>query len=810
MSKFYSKLTYGFVASAALLCSSGVFAQVCDPTSTGNYTEVVDADGNSWYTLDIDDGFGNITPGIDTNGGFGYVDGTGQQIPNRFTEMGTHGVGETLRVNGFTGNFSTIDPFDPSLELDKRDLDYIHIKLTSACYLNIAMSMSDANGDPVSADNNTTGGLIFYRWGDPLTDPYGELAGDGSAGNGFFYGDFGFECPQLVKYVLPNGDDQPRFSVPAGDLIFLVYVPFDSQLNGGTRTLVGPMAWGLNIEISGYDFAQCGSTVAFSHDCVTISSQPGCSDGQCCDTVCNGGFAACCETAWDASCVQNGVDLCGNFIYSCDILASIVENDCVGSATSVTAFPTTIAFDNTAATQDGPNDVTRLCTSQMKHDLWYVVGPVPANGELTVSMCGLGNPFGTDTNGDGTIDNFPADSVINVFNLGISPNMSNPQEDLPNQYIGCSDDNCTDSGAIDPDTGLPAVDAGGSSSVKVTGVESGNYVLIAVGQFEPVTADPDTTSPEGFAASMTIDFSPVFVDSGLQTYALVDGGGSNVGLISGAASEANPKRWIFVPFEMTTAGTITNFNFAGGGGPDTGVQPNLIQYKIIARDTNGGAYGASKRPFGDGNFDASQVLFEGSEAFNVADYSDIGDQCSSGCGRYFVTLSNSFVLQPGSYYFTLYGDDADGGATWVSWLMYGEKSLPQVTTSAVNIPADEAANPAFFGDFAANTAFGWRSIGVGPRFCFYTLGPTYSSRADLPAGILYGCAFNMGGSLNTAPPCPTDLNGDTFTDSADLGSLLGSFGPCDLGTPGDFNDDLFIDSADLGTMLGSFGPCPTE
>ena len=47
MSKFYSKLTYGFVASAALLCSSGVFAQVCDPTSTGNYTEVVDGDGNS-------------------------------------------------------------------------------------------------------------------------------------------------------------------------------------------------------------------------------------------------------------------------------------------------------------------------------------------------------------------------------------------------------------------------------------------------------------------------------------------------------------------------------------------------------------------------------------------------------------------------------------------------------------------------------------------------------------------------------------------------------------------------------------------
>ena len=64
-----------------------------------------------------------------------------------------------------------------------------------------------------------------------------------------------------------------------------------------------------------------------------------------------------------------------------------------------------------------------------------------------------------------------------------------------------------------------------------------------------------------------------------------------------------------------------------------------------------------------------------------------------------------------------------------------------------------------------------------------------------------------GGIVNL---CPTDLNGDTFTDSSDMGSLLGSFGTCEPGTAGDFNGDLFIDSADLGTMLGSFGACPTE
>lgn len=144
MSKFYSKLAYGFVASTAFLCSSGAFAQVCNATTVGGYTEVVDGDGNSWYTLDIDDGFGNVTQGIDTNGGFGYIDAvTGAQVPNRFTELGTHSVGQTLRVNGFTGNFNSTDPFDPALELDKRDLDYMHIKLTTAGYLTIDLSMND-------------------------------------------------------------------------------------------------------------------------------------------------------------------------------------------------------------------------------------------------------------------------------------------------------------------------------------------------------------------------------------------------------------------------------------------------------------------------------------------------------------------------------------------------------------------------------------------------------------------------------------------------------------------------------------------
>ena len=63
---------------------------------------------------------------------------------------------------------------------------------------------------------------------------------------------------------------------------------------------------------------------------------------------------------------------------------------------------------------------------------------------------------------------------------------------------------------------------------------------------------------------------------------------------------------------------------------------------------------------------------------------------------------------------------------------------------------------------------------------------------------------------NLVSACVCDLNQDRTVDSADFGTLLGSFGPCQSGDPGDFNFDAAIDSSDLGTMLGNFGPCPSD
>ncbi|HMN96421.1 MAG TPA: hypothetical protein PKC43_11185 [Phycisphaerales bacterium] len=57
-------------------------------------------------------------------------------------------------------------------------------------------------------------------------------------------------------------------------------------------------------------------------------------------------------------------------------------------------------------------------------------------------------------------------------------------------------------------------------------------------------------------------------------------------------------------------------------------------------------------------------------------------------------------------------------------------------------------------------------------------------------------------------PCQGDINGDDVVDGADLGQLLGAWGPVDEGAPEDLNGDGVVDGADLGILLGSWGPCP--
>jgi hypothetical protein len=76
-------------------------------------------------------------------------------------------------------------------------------------------------------------------------------------------------------------------------------------------------------------------------------------------------------------------------------------------------------------------------------------------------------------------------------------------------------------------------------------------------------------------------------------------------------------------------------------------------------------------------------------------------------------------------------------------------------------------------------------------------------RAD--ANNVYGQRINADGTLGYAEQAnPGDFNNDGHVDGADLGSLLGSWGPC-AGCPQDLNGDGQVDGADLGTLLGLWG-----
>jgi alpha-tubulin suppressor-like RCC1 family protein len=118
------------------------------------------------------------------------------------------------------------------------------------------------------------------------------------------------------------------------------------------------------------------------------------------------------------------------------------------------------------------------------------------------------------------------------------------------------------------------------------------------------------------------------------------------------------------------------------------------------------------------------------------------------------------------------------------------------------------------------------SIAVDPAAC----GGTSWIRAELSYnnalppdcnanGLIDSCEIAAGYSPDTngngvvdaceAPlnACAPDLNGDGTVNGADLGALLGAWGPASTGAAVDLNADGVVNGADLGALLGAWGPC---
>ncbi len=77
----------------------------------------------------------------------------------------------------------------------------------------------------------------------------------------------------------------------------------------------------------------------------------------------------------------------------------------------------------------------------------------------------------------------------------------------------------------------------------------------------------------------------------------------------------------------------------------------------------------------------------------------------------------------------------------------------------------------------------------------------------VPQNDDFRASIERSASQGSSPGCcPGDVNCDGEIDGADLGLLLGSWGPCG-GCPADINGDGQVNGADLGLMLGAWGPC---
>lgn len=162
--------------------------------------------------------------------------------------------------------------------------------------------------------------------------------------------------------------------------------------------------------------------------------------------------------------------------------------------------------------------------------------------------------------------------------------------------------------------------------------------------------------------------------------------------------------------------------------------------------------------------------------------------------------------------------------------------FPATPVTAVKVNTDNAANPGLGGWWVAARFRGDSTTLAGKNYLrigYASLSGTSWNgfgRIDPTTG-LFGASWWFGVYANntTASPqprparmvaesygtigvppsnCPADLNGDHVVNGADLGLLLGAWGPCP-GTPctGDINLDGEVNGADLGLLLGAWGPC---
>jgi hypothetical protein len=742
--------------------------------------------------------------------------------------------GQTLKVNGLLGRWADSPASGEAAAggIDS-DTDWYKIKLDAPGRLVIRGTAGNDDGSgnitPWSWDAETSLGnrfIMLVYSADGADQYYGRSSGVTG-------------CLEAFS-PLPNGQSVAYVYVPAGEYA----IGFDTRYaeSGGTTAeqtdpkYAGPV--NLSFEITNLPLAYevCGTATTA---CDEPGATAGCADAACCDLVCTA-IAACCETAWDQSCFDQGVVDCGLFQYACDG-SSPVPNDCVGNFQWIDmgdGEAKSASFDLEGALTDGPNDVVRLCESPMGKDVWYLIGPLPAPGNLDISMCNI-----FDENGD-PINDPAGDSVMNLFynaNYSVSNGIGDTSL-LPDNYLGCADDSCDTDG--DGNTNF-----GGPSATGIVNGPAGAYVLLRLGSW--YDGEGDVNAVPSLSGQFNVSFVSEAYSNGGQDFVIVGStlygaAGMNAGRISTTAGQ-NAQAWVSLAFTLEADAEFDTLAIASYF---SNTQPTEIGWRFVTRpqeadpttgelDSGFGIFGGDGVYALDGS-DDGEIIAQGVSAYvDAEDPRDVWSQNGQGpirfqmdvgaqtlpAGDYWLQVTgvnaNTAVvsrIRPciGAPFGEVWGDpDADGTGAGVFeplQLLGGQVPDSEVNGTTRATSGDRRFDYYFRsglvvtdngdGTFTLNTANAWTPAG------YAAYGLDYEGDPLPETATTFGMALQK---RTFAQLCPGDLDGSTIVDSGDIGSLLVLFGECPGSTPGcdgDLDGSGFVDSGDIGSLLVLFGPCP--
>ena len=712
--------------ATGLVAGTNALAQVCDTDSPASPTTLVDTGFNQAIVKD-----GN-------GGWYTTADPVTGKYP--FLEAGTWSPGQSFRVTGQVGNYQG------TAGTNFRDLDFIRFKVTAPCYAVITYSLGrDAGGFTVPFVEGERSELSVYT-GNVETSATAVLASSAADTDG---------CPQQAAHVYADGRQQSRVPVSAsGDVLVIATTASNAA---GSSTYNGPILYAVDVQLVALDFASCGTA---ANDCVTAAANPGCSDTACCDAVC-AVAPTCCSVAWDAACIQTGVGECGNFVYACDNPGP--ANDCATSPEiiDVESTPSSAFFDTTNATTDGPNDLNTLCSSLVAKDVWYQIGPMPEDGDITVTLCGLGNA---------------GDSVITTYNLGATLPID-PQA-LDTNYRGCRDDSCDE----DADG---TTDQGGAADYTLVNVVAGNSYLIRIGSYLAPGADP--ASVPGLQGEVRFNVRRTLWNSGRQRSVIrtADNSTTNLPLSTGYRNATDPDYMVATPIEITQNCQMDGLEFCATTVVPSGATAiaDRVQWVIFTRDSSTTAWMGTWDPA------INTVVAQGELIYDSTKFSNI----SSDAGRrYFFDLAAPVPLAAGSYFVGLKGTKAGSTTGGLGIYVYGQDGIEQFN------PAN--GRPCYWKcpNFAGAPG-AWSLLTAGST-------PTYRVQTGDRTGVLYHVPVKLKGVFTGAGGCFGDIDGSFEVDTGDVAVALLDYGPCP-GCSSDLDGTGEVDFGDVALILLSVGPC---